>query len=99
MSVSGVWTLNVYSDWTPDPFELRLTEGSAGGLTGSMALQDNPAGQVPLMEGRVSGSSISWKVRIQQTFAFSGSVDGEKITGTVKVASLSFEFLATHTST
>ena len=93
MSVDGTWNVVVKSPMGDQPSTLTLkAEGST--LTGTASAQGNTN---PIANGKVDGNNISWSNSITtpfpMTLEFSGTVDGDNLTGTVKAGSFgSFPF-------
>jgi hypothetical protein len=93
MSVDGTWNVVVKSPMGDQPSTLTLT-ADGGTLTGTASAQGNTN---PIANGKVDGNNISWSNSITtpfpMTLEFSGVVDGDSLTGTVKAGSFgSFPF-------
>jgi len=86
MAVDGTWKLVVNTPMGAQ--ESTLVISSAGGaLTGTQSAGSGEAR--PIDEGTVDGNDVSWKASITKpmpmTLEFSGTVDGDKISGSVKL--------------
>ena len=93
MSVDGTWNVVVKSPMGDQPSTLTL-KADGGTLTGTASAQGNTN---PIANGKVDGNNISWSNSITtpfpMTLEFSGTVDGDNLTGTVKAGSFgSFPF-------
>ena len=86
MAVDGTWKLTVNTPMGAQESTLVISASGAT-LTGTQSAGSS-AGQ-PIEEGTVSGNSISWKSSISRpmpmTLEFSGTVDGDSISGEVKL--------------
>jgi hypothetical protein len=64
---------------------LNLKAAGDGELTGTAS---GPEGPREIMNGKVNGESVSWKLKITSpmpmTLEFAGAVEGDKISGSVK---------------
>ncbi len=93
MAVDGKWEITVNSPMGPQKSTLELkTDGST--LTGSGS---GAQGSVSIQNGKVDGNNVSWSISVTSPFPmtleFTGAVDGEKISGSVKAGSFgSFPF-------
>ena len=93
MSVDGTWNVVVKSPMGDQPSTLTL-KADGGTLTGTASAQGNTN---PIANGKVDGDAVSWSNSITtpfpMTLEFSGTVDGDSLTGTVKAGSFgSFPF-------
>lgn len=84
-SADGVWNTTMNTPMGPQKVTLTLaTDGDA--LTGSLS---GPQGSLDLQDGAVDGDALSWKADISQpmamTLEFSATVDGDEISGNVKL--------------
>jgi hypothetical protein len=85
MAVDGTWNLTMETPMgeRQSTFEAK-TEG--GTLTGQQSAEGNATA---IYDGTVSGDDVAWKVDISQpmalTLEFTGAVDGDKMTGSVKL--------------
>jgi hypothetical protein len=93
MAVDGKWEITINSPLGAQKAVLDLaTDGSS--LTGSQTAQQ---GSGPLENGKVDGNALTWSARISSpmpmTLEFAGTVDGDKLSGSVKAGSFgSFPF-------
>ena len=83
--VDGVWNTVVDTPMGQQKGTATLkTDG--GSLTGTLA---GAQGTIELRDGQVDGNSASWKVDITQpmaiTLEFSATVDGDEMSGSVKL--------------
>jgi hypothetical protein len=86
MAVDGNWKITVNTPMGPQDSTLSFST-AGGGLTGT---QGAPNGQsAEIMDGEVNGNEVSWKAAITRPMAmtlhFTGTVDGDRITGSVKL--------------
>lgn len=93
MAVDGKWNVTVNSPMGPQKSVLDL-KADGGVLTGSAA---GPQGPQALTDGKVDGNNVSWNMAMTSpmpmTLGFSGTVDGNKISGSVKAGAFgSFPF-------
>jgi hypothetical protein len=86
MAVDGTWKLIVNTPMGAQESTLNLTS-SGGTLTGTQAAPNG--GSASIEEGSVNGDQVSWKASIQRpmpmTLTFNGTVEGDTISGTVKL--------------
>ena len=93
MAVDGKWEIVINSPLGAQKATLDIaTNGTA--LTGT---QQAAQGSGPLENGKVDGNAVSWSAKITSpmpmTLEFTGNVDGEKLTGSVKAGAFgSFPF-------
>jgi hypothetical protein len=93
MAVDGKWEITINSPLGAQKAVLDLaTDGSS--LTGSQTAQQ---GSGPLENGKVDGNALTWSAKISSpmpmTLEFAGTVDGDKLSGSVKAGSFgSFPF-------
>ncbi len=83
MAVDGTWNIRMETPLGERGSEVTLkAEGSA--LTGTAAAEGN---STAIFDGTMNGNQVAWKVKIVNpmplTLAFSGSIDGDKIEGSV----------------
>ena len=96
MAVDGKWEIVINSPLGAQKAQLELkTDG--GTLSGS---QQAAQGSGPLENGKVDGNNLSWSAKISSpmplTLDFTGTVDGDKLSGSVKAGSFgSFPFSGT----
>ncbi len=93
MSVDGTWTITINSPMGPQPSTLVL-QADGDVLTGDQSAQGNTS---PISNGKVDGDTISWtnsiKTPFPMTLEFTGVIEGDKLTGSVKAGSFgSFPF-------
>jgi hypothetical protein len=86
MAVDGTWKLVVNTPMGAQESTLVITcQGST--LTGTQSAGSGEGR--PIDEGTVDGNDISWKAAITKpmpmTLEFSGTVEGDNITGSVKL--------------
>ena len=96
MSVDGTWNVVVKSPMGDQPSTLTL-KAEGGALTGTASAQGNTN---PIANGKVDGDAVSWSNSITtpfpMTLEFSGKVDGDSLSGSVKAGSFgSFPFAGT----
>ena len=96
MSVDGTWNVVVKSPMGDQPSTLTL-KADGGTLTGTASAQGNTN---PIAGGKVDGDTVSWSNSITtpfpMTLEFSGKVDGDSLSGSVKAGSFgSFPFAGT----
>jgi hypothetical protein len=86
MAVDGTWKLIVNTPMGPQESTLNLTT-SGTTVTGTQMAPNG--GSATIDEGSVNGDQIAWQASIQRpmpmTLKFSGKVEGDTITGTVKL--------------
>lgn len=97
MSADGTWKLSMQTPIGERKSTLAL-QTAGGALTGKLTGEEGNA--TDIYEGKLDGSSASWKADIKNpmplTLAFSGTVDGDKISGTVSAGAIgSWPFSAT----
>ena len=96
MAVDGKWEIVINSPLGAQKAQLDL-KADGGTLIGS---QQAAQGSGPLENGKVDGNNLSWSAKINSpmpmTLDFSGAVDGDKLSGSVKAGSFgSFPFSGT----
>jgi hypothetical protein len=99
MTVDGKWEIVINSPLGAQKAALDITT-NGGSLTGTQTAQQ---GSGPLENGKVDGNSVSWSAKITNplplTLDFSGTVDGDKLSGSVKAGSFgSFPFTGSRTA-
>ena len=93
MAADGKWEITINSPMGAVKASLDLkTDGSS--LTGTQTAQQ---GSGPLENGKVDGNNLAWSAKISSpmplTLDFTGTVDGDKLSGSVKAGSFgSFPF-------
>ena len=85
MSAAGTWNITTNTPMGAQKGTLTLeVDGST--LTGTMS---SPQGSIDLENGQADGDSVSWAAKITQpmpmTLEFSGAVDGDSMSGSVKL--------------
>jgi hypothetical protein len=99
MAVDGKWEIVINSPLGAQKAALDIaTDGNA--LSGTQTAQQ---GSGPLENGKVDGNAVSWSAKITNplplTLDFSGTVDGDKLSGSVKAGSFgSFPFTGNRTA-
>ena len=96
MAVDGKWEIVINSPLGAQKAQIDLKSDGAT-LTGS---QQAAQGSGPLENGKVDGNTVSWSAKISSpmpmTLDFTGTVDGDKLSGSVKAGSFgSFPFSGT----
>ena len=99
MAVDGKWEIVINSPLGAQKAALDITT-NGGSLTGTQTAQQ---GSGPLENGKVDGNSLSWSAKITTplplTLDFTGTVDGDKLSGSVKAGSFgSFPFSGNRTA-
>lgn len=85
MSIDGTWNLTIE---TPIGTQESTLEAHASGgvLTGT---QSSPDGSQDIQDGAVNGAEASWSITISSpmamTLEFQGAVDGDTLSGSVKL--------------
>lgn len=93
MAVDGKWEIVINSPMGAQKATLDLaTNGTA--LTGT---QQAAQGSGPLENGKVDGNTVAWSAKISNpmplTLDFTGTVEGDKLSGSVKAGAFgSFPF-------
>ena len=84
-NVDGTWNVTTNTPMGAQKGTVTLTT-DGDKLTGNMS---GAQGSLDIESGAVDGNDVSWKVDISQpmpmTLEFSGSVDGDSISGNVKL--------------
>ena len=99
MAVDGKWEIVINSPLGAQKATLDIaTNGTA--LTGT---QQAAQGSGPLENGKVDGNNVAWSAKISSpmplTLDFTGTVDGDKLSGSVKAGSFgSFPFSGNRTA-
>ncbi|HXW27320.1 MAG TPA: hypothetical protein VEK73_21415 [Xanthobacteraceae bacterium] len=85
MAVDGTWNLTMDTPMGERTSTL-VVKAAGGALEGSQSAEGQTAA---IFDGTVSGNSVGWKVSITQpmplTLEFSGTVDGDAMSGTVQL--------------
>jgi hypothetical protein len=93
MAIDGKWEITINSPLGAQKATLDLVSNGAS-LTGS---QQAAQGSGPVENGKVDGNTVTWSAKISSpmpmTLDFTGTVDGDKLSGSVKAGSFgSFPF-------
>ncbi|MFP6809293.1 MAG: hypothetical protein VB957_19220 [Pseudomonadales bacterium] len=87
MSIDGDWKVTVNSPMGSQDATLTL-DSSGDDLSGQFA---GPQGVQEFVGGTAEGNTLTWTVKVMQPMAmeldFSAEVDGDKISGSVKLGS------------
>lgn len=85
MSADGTWNTTMNTPMGAQNGSLTLTTNGAE-LSGKMS---SPQGEMAIENGTVDGANLAWKAAITSpmamTLEFTATVDGDAITGTVKL--------------
>jgi hypothetical protein len=89
MSADGTWKLSMQTPIGERKSTLAL-QTAGGALTGKLTGEEGNA--TDIYEGKLDGNNASWKADIKNpmplTLAFTGTVDGAKISGTVSAGAI-----------
>jgi hypothetical protein len=93
MAIDGKWEITINSPMGAQKATLDL-KNEGGTLSGTQTAMQ---GTQPLTNAKVDGSNLSWSASITSpmpmTLEFSGTVDGDKLSGSVKAGAFgSFPF-------
>jgi hypothetical protein len=93
MAIDGKWEITINSPMGAQKATLDLKADGAG-LSGTQTAMQ---GTQPLTNGKVDGNKLSWSAAITSpmpmTLEFSGTVEGDKLSGSVKAGAFgSFPF-------
>jgi len=99
MAVDGKWEITINSPMGAQKATLDLAT-SGNTLTGTQVAAQ---GSGPLENGKVDGNNLTWSAKISSpmpmTLDFTGTVDGDKLSGSVKAGSFgSFPFTGNRTA-
>ena len=99
MAIDGKWEITINSPMGAQKAQLDVKE-EGGALTGTQTAQGNTQA---LANGKVDGDALSWSANITNpmpmTLDFTGTVDGDKISGSVKAGAFgSFPFTGAKTA-
>ena len=99
MSANGTWNTTINTPMGAQNGTLELNVDGSD-LSGKMS---SPQGEMAIENGAIDGDSLSWKAaitaRMPMTLEFSATVDGDAITGTVKLGAFGeAEFSGTRAS-
>ena len=85
MSIDGTWNLTIETPIGTQESSLEA-HASGGALTGT---QSSPDGAQAIQDGVVDGDEASWSITISSpmamTLEFKGTVDGDTLSGSVKL--------------
>ena len=89
MSVDGTWKLSMQTPIGERTSTLAL-QTSGGALTGKLTADEGNA--TDIYEGKLDGETAAWKADIKSpmplTLAFTATVNGDKISGTVSAGAI-----------
>ena len=89
MSADGTWKLTMQTPIGERKSTLAL-QSSGATLTGKMTADEGVS--TDIYEGKIAGADASWKADIKNpmplTLAFTGKIDGDKISGTVSAGAI-----------
>jgi hypothetical protein len=89
MSADGTWKLTMQTPIGERKTTLAL-QTSGAGLKGKMTGEEGNA--TDIYDGTLNGNNASWKANITSpmplTLAFTGTVDGDKMSGTVSAGAI-----------
>lgn len=93
MAVDGKWEIVINSPMGAQKAVLDMAS-NGNSLTGTQTAQQ---GSGPLENGKIDGNNVSWSAKITSplplTLDFAGTVEGDKLSGSVKAGSFgSFPF-------
>ena len=99
MSANGTWNTTINTPMGAQNGTLELNVDGSD-LSGKMS---SPPGEMAIENGAIDGDTLSWKAAITapmpMTLEFSATVDGDAITGTVKLGAFGeAEFSGTRAS-
>jgi len=99
MSANGTWNTTINTPMGAQNGTLELNVDGSD-LSGKMS---SPQGEMAIENGTIDGNTLSWKAAITapmpMTLEFSATVDGDAITGTVKLGAFGeAEFSGTRAS-
>ena len=99
MSANGTWNTTINTPMGAQNGTLELNVDGSD-LSGKMS---SPQGEMAIENGAIDGDSLSWKAAftapMPMTLEFSATVDGDAITGTVKLGAFGeAEFSGTRAS-
>jgi hypothetical protein len=84
MSADGTWKLTMQTPIGERRSVLAL-QSSGASLTGKLTAEEGAS--TDIYEGKVEGNTATWKADIKNpmplTLAFTGTIDGDRISGTV----------------
>ena len=89
MSADGTWKLTMQTPIGERKLTLAL-QNAGGALTGKLSGEDGNS--IDIYDGKLGGDGVSWKANIKNpmplTLAFTGTVDGDKVAGTVSAGAV-----------
>jgi hypothetical protein len=93
MAIDGKWEITINSPMGAQKATLDL-KNEGGALSGTQTAMQ---GTQPLTNGKIDGNNLTWSAAITSpmpmTLEFSGTVDGDKLSGSVKAGAFgSFPF-------
>ena len=96
-TLSGHWTLNYTTGQGSETATADLTQGEDGNLSGSLT---GSQGSVKVTTGSVTGSRFTFSAIVprdgnQLNVVFSGTIEGNRLTGTLRAGDFSTDFTAT----
>jgi imidazolonepropionase-like amidohydrolase len=96
-TLSGHWTLNYTTGQGSETATANLTQGEDGNLSGSLT---GSQGSVKVTTGSVTGSRFTFSAIVprdgnQLNVVFSGTIEGNKLSGTLRAGDFSTDFTAT----
>jgi hypothetical protein len=99
MAVDGKWEIVINSPLGAQKAVLDMAS-NGNSLTGTQTAQQ---GSGPLENGKIDGNNLSWSAKITSplplTLDFAGTVEGDKLSGSVKAGSFgSFPFSGNRTA-
>jgi hypothetical protein len=88
MSADGTWNLTMQTPIGERKSTLELTSAGAA-LSGKLTAEGN---STAIYDGKADGNTLAWKADIKNpmplTLAFTATVDGDKISGTVSAGAI-----------
>ena len=85
MAVDGTWNLTMETPMG-ERASTFVAKTAGATLTGQQSAEGNATA---IYDGTISGNDVAWKIDISQpmpmTLEFAGAVDGDKMTGSVKL--------------
>ena len=92
MSADGTWNTTMNTPMWAQNGTMELTT-DGGSLSCKLS---GPQGEIELEEGTVDGDSLTWKASITapmaMTLEFSATVDGDEMSGDVKLGAFGIDF-------
>ena len=93
MAIDGKWEITINSPMGAQKAQLDIKSDGAN-LTGTQTAQGNSQ---PVANGKVDGTKLTWSANLTSpmpmTLEFTGTVDGDKLSGSVKAGAFgSFPF-------